>query len=111
VLVDQSVVLLMDSMLPHVLDRILRVLGENAIIAFTFPVYITNLFQILDIVFFDTLKYLKATVMGEFNDDSVNEHITKLVQVYEQTTTLATIKRSFHRVGLRLGLGLDVTMW
>jgi hypothetical protein len=109
-LADHSAVLLMDSVLPHVLNRVLLVLGENAIIAFTFLAHITNLFQTLDLVFFETLKYLKVTVMGDFNDDSVNEHITKLIQVYKQTATLATIKRSFRRVGLGLRLGLDVTV-
>jgi hypothetical protein len=69
----------MDSVLPHGSDRVFPILGENTIITLICPVYTTNLFQAVDLMFFETLKYLKAHVIGEFNDDSVNEHITKLV--------------------------------
>jgi hypothetical protein len=89
-LADQSVVLLMDSVLPHVLDRVLWVLGENVIIAFTFPAYTTNLFQTLDLVFFETLKYLKVIVIGEFNDDSVNEYITKTCSGVRTNNNIST---------------------
>jgi hypothetical protein len=68
-------------------DRVLPVLGENPVIPLTFPAHTTNLFHDLDLVFLAALKHLKATVTGELNDDSVNEHITRLGQAYEQTAT------------------------
>jgi hypothetical protein len=92
--VDQAAVLLMDSTLPHTSERILRSLGENNIIALTFPAHTTNSFQTLDLVFFGSLKHLKATAAGEFWDDSANDHITKLIQAYEQTATSSTIRGS-----------------
>jgi hypothetical protein len=51
------------------------------------------------------LKHLKPTMIAKFNNDSMNEHIMKLVQVYEQTIISAIIIRSFRMAGL----GLDVT--
>jgi hypothetical protein len=90
---DQPAILLIDSALPHTSERILRVLGENNIIAMTFPAHTTHLFQTLDLVFFGSLKHLKATATGEFGDDSVNNHLTKLIQAYEQTATSTTIRR------------------
>ena len=99
-LVHQAAVLLMDSALPHTSERILRILGENNIIALTFPAHTTNLFQALDLVFFGSLKHLKATAVGELGDDSASDHLTKLVQAYEQTATSSTIRGSFRRAGM-----------
>jgi hypothetical protein len=90
----------MDSALPHTSERILRVLGENNVIALTFPAHTINLFQALDLVFFGSLKHLTVTATGELGDDSVNNHLTKLIQAYEQTVTSRTIRGSFHRAGM-----------
>jgi hypothetical protein len=65
-----------------------------------FPDQTTNLFLALDLVFFGSLKHLKATAAGEFGDDSANDHITKLIQAYEQTATSSTIRGSFRRAGM-----------
>jgi hypothetical protein len=81
------------------LGAYLRSLGENNIIALTFPAHITNLFHALDLVLFGSLEHLKATAAGEFGDDSANDHITKLIKAYEQTATSSTIIRSFRRAG------------
>jgi hypothetical protein len=51
-------------------------------------------------VFFEALKHVKATITGEFHDDSVNDPITKIIQAYEQTTTSSTIRGSVHRAGM-----------
>jgi hypothetical protein len=99
-LADEPAVLLMDSALPHTSERVLRILDQNKIIALTFPAHTTNLFQALDLVFFGTLKHLKATAAGEFDDGSVNEQITKMIQAYEQTATSGTIRGSFPRAGM-----------
>jgi hypothetical protein len=99
-LADQPPVLLMDSPLPHTPERILRNLGETDIIALTFPAHTTNLFQALNLVFFGSLKHLKATAAGEFGDNAVNDHLAKLIQAYQQTATSITIRRSFRRVGM-----------
>jgi hypothetical protein len=77
-------------------------LGEKNIIAVTFPAHTTHLSQTLDLVFFGTLKKFQATAVGEFDDDSVNAQITKLVQAYEQTVTSSTIRRSFAKAGIDL---------
>jgi hypothetical protein len=90
----------MDSASPHVSERCLRLLDDNRILAVAFPAHITNIFQALDLVFFDALEKLKANAQGEFDDDSVNDQITKLVQVYEQTFTSMTIRALFCKAGL-----------
>jgi hypothetical protein len=97
---NQPAILLMDSALPHVSERVLRLLGENMIKAVVFPAHTTNIFQALDLVFFSALKKLKETTTGEFDDDSVNEQITKLVHAYEQTATSMNIRGSFRRAGM-----------
>jgi hypothetical protein len=68
--------------------------------AITFPAHTMNLFQALDLVFFGVLKKLKASATGEFDDDSVNARISKMIQAYAQTATSSTIRGSFHRAGL-----------
>jgi hypothetical protein len=91
-LADQPAVLLMDSVLPDMSQRVLRIFGENNIIALRF--------QPPDFVFFGNLKHLKATAAGEFGDDSVNDHLTKLIQAYDQTPTSSMIRGSFRRAGM-----------
>jgi hypothetical protein len=58
------------------------------------------LVQALGLVFFGVLKKLKASAVGEFDDDSLNADITKLIQVYEQTATSSTLRGSFRKAGL-----------
>jgi hypothetical protein len=77
---NEMAVLLMDSAVPHTSERVRRTLGGNHIIAITFPAHTTNLFQSLDLVLFGALKKLKASAMGEFDDDSVRAQVTKLIQ-------------------------------
>ena len=93
----EKAVLLMDSASPHVSERVLRVLGQNDIVAIVFPAHTTNIFQALDLVFFAALKKMNKTATGEFEDHSIREQITKLVQSYEQTATSATIRGSFRK--------------
>jgi hypothetical protein len=101
-LADQPAVLLMDSVLQHMSEHILRILGENNIIALTFPTHTTNIFQTLDLVFFDNLKHLKATGASEFGDDFVNNHLIILIQAYEQTAMSSTIRISFRRAEMTI---------
>jgi hypothetical protein len=58
----------------------------------TFPAHTTTLFQALDLVFFGMRKELKALAIGEFDEDSVNAQISKLIQAYEQTVTSSTTR-------------------
>jgi hypothetical protein len=67
-------------------------LGENKILAVVFPTHTTNIFQALDLVFFGAMKKLKATVLGEFGEDSMDDQILKLLQAYEQTATSMMIR-------------------
>jgi hypothetical protein len=97
---EEMAVLLMDSCKPHCSQRVLRLLGENRVLAIVFPSHTTNLFQMLDLSFFGVLKHLKATAEGDFDDESVNEQITKLLQAYEQTATSMNVRGSFARAGL-----------
>jgi hypothetical protein len=101
----ETAILLMDPARPHTSSRILQTLGEKNIIAITFPAHTTNLFQALDLVFFGTLKKLKPTAVGEFDDRSVNAQIMQLLQADEQAATSATIRGSFRKAGM----DLDVT--
>jgi hypothetical protein len=95
---DQPAVLLMDSALPHVSERVRGILGENDVIAITFPAHTTNVFQALDLVFFGALKKLKATARGEIDDASADATILKLIQAYEQAAMSTTVRASFRFV-------------
>jgi hypothetical protein len=102
---DEMAVLLMDSAVPDTSELVRRLLGENNIIAITFPAQTANLFQALGLVFFGVLKKLKVSATGEFDDDSTNAQITTLIQASEQTATSATIRGSedhFGRQGWKL---------
>jgi hypothetical protein len=97
---NETAVLLIDSAISHTSPRVRRISGENHMMAITFPVYTTNLFQAFDLVSFGVLKKLKVSATGEFDDDSVNVQISKLIQADEQTATLSTIRRSFRKTRL-----------
>jgi hypothetical protein len=97
---NEMAVLLMDSAVPYESERLRRLLGENNILAITFPAHTTILFQALDHVFFGVLKRLKASAVGEFDDYSVNAHITELIQACEQIAVSSTIQKSFQKAGL-----------
>jgi hypothetical protein len=64
------------------------------------------LFQALDLVFFGALKKLKATAVGEFEGESVNAQITKLIQAYEQTATSGTIRGAFRKAVLEMNTSM-----
>jgi hypothetical protein len=93
----------MDSAFRHVSGRVRGILGENDVIAITFPAHTMNMFQALDLVFFGALKKLKATAMGEIDDGSAHATILKPIQAYEQAATSATVGASFQKAGLEEG--------
>jgi hypothetical protein len=97
---NETAIPMMDSALPHVSERVLRLLGQNKIMAIVFPARTTNIFQTLDLVFFSASKKLKQTATGEFHDGSVNEQMTKLLHAYEQTATSMNIRSFFRRAGI-----------
>jgi hypothetical protein len=70
---NETAILMMDSAVTHVSERVLRLLGQNKIMAIVFPARTKNIFQVLDLVSFSVLKKLKQTATGEFADGSVNE--------------------------------------
>jgi hypothetical protein len=90
----------MHSAPAHPSERVLRLLGENKIFAVVFPDHTTNIFQALDLVFFGAMNKLKATVPGEFGEDSMDEQILKLLQAYEQIATSVTIRGLFRKAGI-----------
>jgi hypothetical protein len=100
IVANETAILLMDSAPAHRSERVLRLLGENKILAVVFPAHTTNIFQALNLVFFGAMKKLKATVPGEFGEDSMDEQILKLLQTYEQTATSITIRGSFLKAGI-----------
>jgi hypothetical protein len=57
-------------------------------------------------VFFGALTKLQPTAVGEFDDGSVNLHITQLLQPHQQAATSPTIRGSFRKAGL----DVDVTI-
>jgi hypothetical protein len=97
---NEMAVLLVNSAVLHKSERVRRLLDENNILAISFPAHTTNLFQALDLFFFGVLKRLKASAVGEFDEESVNAQITKLIQAYEQTATASTIRGSFRKAEL-----------
>jgi hypothetical protein len=79
-------------------------IGLENIFVITFLAHITNLFQILDLAFFGVFEKLTATQVGEFDDDSANIQITKLVQADEQLAASSTIRGSFRKVGMDMNV-------
>jgi hypothetical protein len=90
----------MDSAILHKSERVQWIFGENHSMAIAFLGHMTNLFQELDLVFFGVFRRLKASATSEFDDDSVNAQISKLIQAYGQTATSSTIRGSFRKAGL-----------
>jgi hypothetical protein len=84
----------------HVSDRILRVLKESQTMAVVFPVHTTHFFWALDLVLFDAIKSIKKTSRGDFGDDSVPCHITKLLQTHDQVATSFIIRNAFRKARL-----------
>jgi hypothetical protein len=64
----------MESALPRVSERSLRLFGENRILAVVFPAHTTNIFQALDLGFFAD---------GRSSDHCVNDQMTQLIQAYQ----------------------------
>jgi hypothetical protein len=60
--------------------------------AIVFPAHMTSIFQALDLVFFGVLILIKQSATGKFDEQSVREQITKLLQTHEQATTSMTIR-------------------
>jgi hypothetical protein len=56
----------------------------------------------LDFSFFGLFKHLKVTADGDFDKESANNQIIKLLQTYEQTIISSNIPGSFSRAGLHL---------
>ena len=97
---NEEAILLMDSCSPHVFIDVLKLLGENNIIAFTFPPHTTNLFQPLDLSLFGALKSFKSHVSSEEDGKYIKSCISKLLKSFEQVSTSFTIRGSFKRAGL-----------
>jgi hypothetical protein len=58
----------------------------------------------LDFSFFGLFKHLKATADGDFDEESANNQITKLLQAYEQMIISLNIPDSFSRAGPHLDI-------
>jgi hypothetical protein len=65
---NETGILMMNSALPPVSDRVLRLLCENKIMTIVCPAHTTNIFLALDRIFFPALKKLKRIGTGEFDD-------------------------------------------
>jgi hypothetical protein len=64
-----------------------------------FPAHKTNLFQFPDLSFFGILKTKIETTHGDFNDHSIKDQITKLLQAFQQSATSFNIRGSFCKGG------------
>jgi hypothetical protein len=71
-------------------------------LAVAFLTHTTNIFQVLDLVFFSALKKLETTADGEFKDNAANDQITEVIQADRHTVTSITIRSSFRRPGMPL---------
>jgi hypothetical protein len=56
----------------------------------------------LDLSFFGLLKHLKAMADSDFDEESINNQITKLFQAYGQIMISSNIHDLFPRAGLHL---------
>jgi hypothetical protein len=73
---------------------------KNDVFVMAFSVHAINIFQVLVFVFLNTFKKLKVSFVGDFGDDSVNNHVIEFVQADEQMIMSMTIRGSFHKAGL-----------
>jgi hypothetical protein len=64
---------LRDSTPAHRSEHFLRVLGENPILAVSFPAHTAIILQATDLVFSSAIKKLKETVPVEFGDESMDD--------------------------------------
>jgi hypothetical protein len=64
------------------------------------PAHTAIICQALDLVCFGAFKKLKASTVGDFGEDSVNDRSTKFVQACEQMPSSLTIHGSFRKAGM-----------
>jgi hypothetical protein len=90
----ETVVLLMNYVPAHMSERVLRLLGENQILAAFFMAEISIL-QASALVLLDAMKKVKTTLPHEFWEDSMSELTQQLAQVCKQTVASKTMLDSF----------------
>jgi hypothetical protein len=93
-LANEQAFLSMDSVCPHVAERVLRLPGENQIITLICLAQATIAFQALSLLFFGGLKKLKQTAYGDDDDKTMNHQISRLIQAEKQTETSLTFRGS-----------------
>ena len=97
---EKEAVLMMDSCSAHCTLNVMKLLGENKIIAFAFPSHTTNIFQALDLSLFGIFKRTKNQEDIPNFQKKLKKIIFKILQSYEKSATCFNIRGSFEKAGL-----------
>jgi hypothetical protein len=95
----ETVVLLMDNLYSHCADRTLYDLGQNNILAISFPPHSSGLFQMLDLVVFGVMKGYIKTIQKNCRLSKAADHIYRSFKALELATCSTTIRSAFQRAG------------
>ena len=97
---EKEALLMMDSCSSHCTTNVMKLLGENKIIAFAFPSHTTNIFQALDLSLFGIFKRTKNQEDIPNFQKKLKKIIFKILQSYEKSATCFNIRASFEKAGL-----------
>ena len=93
-------VLMMDLYRAHCSEEVLRLLGKNNVIVYTFPSHTSNLFQPCDLSLFGTLKKIQKSMKRETSEENIKNCIIRILKAYESAATSFNIRGSFKKAGL-----------
>lgn len=96
----EPAVLMMDSCRAHCSEEVLRLLGKNNVIVYTFPSHTSNLFQPCDLSLFGTLKKIQKSMKRETSEENIKNCIIRILKAYESAATSFNIRGSFKKAGL-----------
>jgi hypothetical protein len=74
-------------------------LAGNRVLAAAFQAHMTMIFGSLELLFFGVLTKLMSIAQGEFDDHSVNDQLSRLIQASEQPAMSMTIRASLDKAG------------
>ena len=104
---SKEALIMMDSCSVHCDIAILKLLGGNNIIVFTFPSNTTNIFHALDLVLFGIFKKTKKENEDNDGETKLEKIIIKILNSYEKSATSFNIRSSFRRAGLAPIIGSE----
>lgn len=90
----------MDNDAAHLSEEILILLAQNKVMVITFPAHTTNIFQILDLVLFCSLKKIKESEESDIDPKHAANFTDRLLHAFEKTMIHQNDRGAFKRGGL-----------